>query len=193
MAEPTLTVKSDRYKRPIGRSFCAKCGSHKRSDRKSPNCKACDSICECGKPKDFRAFGCVSCGRKRNAVKQWSNPDTRETIHAGIIKAHRENPRQRRMFSDLMEEHFAPRKDDGRFVATYFTNSGVQRIYRYRWRWLKSGKRIPAGMQLHHKDGDQTNDDLSNLQLVTATEHRRIHVAKNRARLSGSCTHQISS
>lgn len=34
---------------------------------------------------------------------------------------------------------------------------------------------IPEGMQIHHIDGNKTNNDISNLQLVTPLEHSRIH------------------
>ena len=34
---------------------------------------------------------------------------------------------------------------------------------------------IPEGYQIHHKDFDKTNNDISNLQLVTCLEHKRLH------------------
>ena len=41
--------------------------------------------------------------------------------------------------------------------------------------WEKYFGEIPEGMQIHHIDGDKTNNDISNLQLVTPLEHKRIH------------------
>lgn len=41
--------------------------------------------------------------------------------------------------------------------------------------WEKHYGRIPDGMQIHHKDLDKTNNDISNLQLVTPLEHKRLH------------------
>lgn len=42
--------------------------------------------------------------------------------------------------------------------------------------WTKVNGPIPTGMHIHHKDGDESNNELSNLQLVTPEEHRRIHM-----------------
>jgi hypothetical protein len=41
--------------------------------------------------------------------------------------------------------------------------------------WEATHGPIPIGMQIHHKDHDKTNNDISNLQLVTPLEHKRIH------------------
>lgn len=41
--------------------------------------------------------------------------------------------------------------------------------------WEKAHGKIPHGMQVHHKDLDKTNNNLSNLKLVTPLEHKRIH------------------
>ena len=37
------------------------------------------------------------------------------------------------------------------------------------------GRPVPAGHDLHHRDFDKLNNDISNLQLVTKLEHKRIH------------------
>lgn len=41
--------------------------------------------------------------------------------------------------------------------------------------WEKHYGKIPAGMQIHHKDGNKLNNEISNLQLVTPLEHKRLH------------------
>lgn len=41
--------------------------------------------------------------------------------------------------------------------------------------WENENGTIPEGMQIHHKDHDKANNDISNLQLVTPLEHKRIH------------------
>lgn len=41
--------------------------------------------------------------------------------------------------------------------------------------WEKNFGKVPAGMVIHHIDFDKTNNDISNLKLVTHLEHKRIH------------------
>jgi hypothetical protein len=41
--------------------------------------------------------------------------------------------------------------------------------------WEEHYGEIPEGMQIHHIDGDKTNNDMSNLMLLTPLEHKRIH------------------
>lgn len=41
--------------------------------------------------------------------------------------------------------------------------------------WEQHFGEVPAGMQIHHIDGDKTNNHISNLQLVTPLDHKRLH------------------
>jgi hypothetical protein len=41
--------------------------------------------------------------------------------------------------------------------------------------WEKHNGKIPAGFQIHHRDFNKTNNNISNLQLVTPLEHKRLH------------------
>lgn len=41
--------------------------------------------------------------------------------------------------------------------------------------WEKYFGEVPDGYQIHHIDGNKTNNDINNLQLVTILEHKRIH------------------
>lgn len=45
----------------------------------------------------------------------------------------------------------------------------------HRYVWEKHFGKIPEGMQIHHKDFDKTNNDITNLLLVTPLEHKRLH------------------
>lgn len=45
--------------------------------------------------------------------------------------------------------------------------------------WADANGPIPEGFDVHHKDGDWTNNDLSNLEVVDAAEHRRSHTQEN--------------
>ncbi len=46
-------------------------------------------------------------------------------------------------------------------------------MHRYVWEYY-NGK-IPSGYEIHHIDFDRSNNDISNLQLVSRSEHRKIH------------------
>lgn len=41
--------------------------------------------------------------------------------------------------------------------------------------WEQHNGKIPLGMQIHHKDFNKCNNDISNLLLVTPTDHKRYH------------------
>src|SRR5262249_55942464 len=43
----------------------------------------------------------------------------------------------------------------------------------------KVGIPIPSGCVVHHKDGNKRNDDPSNLQVLTRSEHAQLHGIKN--------------
>ena len=45
--------------------------------------------------------------------------------------------------------------------------------------WEKEKGEIPAGHHIHHKDGDKGNNDISNLELISASDHARMHAAEN--------------
>ena len=45
--------------------------------------------------------------------------------------------------------------------------------------WIRSIGSIPKGHHIHHKDGDHTNNNLSNLECLSASEHSRHHHPKN--------------
>lgn len=41
--------------------------------------------------------------------------------------------------------------------------------------WEQANGNLPAGYQIHHKNHVRTDNRISNLQLVTPLEHKRIH------------------
>lgn len=52
---------------------------------------------------------------------------------------------------------------------------GFYRIKEHRYVWIKHNGPIPEGMLIHHKNNIKTDNRISNLQIVTPKEHRRIH------------------
>lgn len=66
----------------------------------------------------------------------------------------------------------------------YITEKGYRRIWdvnkkRYRMEhnivWERYYGEIPNGKQIHHKDGNKLNNNITNLELVSPLEHKREH------------------
>ena len=41
--------------------------------------------------------------------------------------------------------------------------------------WQHYNGPIPAGMEIHHKDGDKLNNEIDNLELIDSLSHRHLH------------------
>lgn len=151
---------------------CEKCGAVLNARSRRAFCKRCLSVCACGKPKDFRAAECQSCGRKRKAEKQWADHTIRRRMEKGIRVA---GKRRRIRLKDLSDATVWQRKRDGRYWTWYWDGDQKRTIYRYQWRWWKAHGEIPEGQVLHHLNGDQSDDRLENLALMTNSEHQLLH------------------
>lgn len=46
-------------------------------------------------------------------------------------------------------------------------------VLKHRWIWEQSNGPIPDGSQIHFIDGDRTNCDISNLEMITHAENAR--------------------
>jgi hypothetical protein len=57
---------------------------------------------------------------------------------------------------------------------------GTSNLHRARWEYYRGP--IPEGFDVHHKDGDGTNNRLANLELVGHGEHARQHTQERIAR-----------
>lgn len=56
----------------------------------------------------------------------------------------------------------------------YYRNSKIKdRIHRYVWKFYNG--EIPEGYQIHHKDHDKSNNDISNLELLPTHDHCSLH------------------
>ena len=56
----------------------------------------------------------------------------------------------------------------------YYLNSSIRkRMHRYVWEFYFG--EIPEGFQIHHKDKDKANNDVSNLELIPFSEHAKMH------------------
>lgn len=56
----------------------------------------------------------------------------------------------------------------------YYLNSTIRkRMHIYVWEYYNG--EVPKGYEIHHKDRDKANNDIANLELLTASEHRKKH------------------
>lgn len=54
-------------------------------------------------------------------------------------------------------------------------------IFNYRQFWQEHHQQtIPAGYHIHHRDGNNANNAIENLQCVSPQEHYQIHLAEGR-------------
>lgn len=59
----------------------------------------------------------------------------------------------------------------------YYLNSTLRkRMHRYVWEYYHG--KIPKFFQIHHIDGDRSNNDISNLEMIRVGEHQRLHGEK---------------
>ena len=56
----------------------------------------------------------------------------------------------------------------------YYLNSTIRKRMHI-FVWEDYNGKLPEGYEVHHKDFDRSNNDISNLQLLTASEHRKLH------------------
>lgn len=62
----------------------------------------------------------------------------------------------------------------------YYLNSTIRkRMHRYVWEFYNG--EIPKGYQIHHKDKDKANNDISNLEMIPRSYHAEFH-SKEKAR-----------
>lgn len=59
----------------------------------------------------------------------------------------------------------------------YYLNSTIrERLHRYVWKFYNG--EIPEGSQIHHKDGDKSNNDILNLEIKTKSKHMALHMTE---------------
>lgn len=57
----------------------------------------------------------------------------------------------------------------------YYRAVGNFKCLMHRYVWEYYNGKIPKGYEIHHIDFDRSNNDISNLQLLTKSKHRKIH------------------
>jgi hypothetical protein len=77
----------------------------------------------------------------------------------------------KRDYGDMFE-NFAVWYDNKGYPIIYIDGKEVK-LHVYIWERANGAK--PKGTEIHHLDRDKRNCELSNLKLVTLSEHRRLH------------------
>lgn len=95
----------------------------------------------------------------------------------GLAKA---GEKRRTRYEDLSASSPWQQRADGRFSHHFWDGSRRRYVYRYRWLWESANGPIPDGFELHHVNGDPSDDRLENLRLLTKREHRTLHAAARR-------------
>ena len=161
----------------MSKRFCLVCGTQLGNQNKGNTCRSCRRICACGRHKDYRAAECASCGMSRKAKRQWQEIGDKMRERLAVAGRNR-----RHGFVDLGKFSWQ-RKKDGRYYNWYWDEFGRKRIaYRYQWVWIMAHGPIPPEHAIHHLNGDMGDDRLENLQLLSASEHRKLHGAENHRR-----------
>ena len=128
--------------------------------------------------KTYHHFKCDNCGVEFTRTKNGKLRDT-QTHYCSKCPQYSLSARHASLakHKKYVEKGF---KGSGSYKEIY-----VGEDYPYRnTRWLREhiavmerhiGKRIPAGMVVHHIDGDKTNNNIDNLFLCTVDEHNKLH------------------
>lgn len=56
----------------------------------------------------------------------------------------------------------------------YFAATTGDRMQMHRYVWEKYNGKIPDGYDIHHIDHDRSNNDISNLEMYTKSDHARL-------------------
>ena len=95
---------------------------------------------------------------------------TRQSIYARFKnKGYKLRPLKKKKFIIVDGLKFTINRDG------YYECTTKDRLMLHNYNWEKVNGKIPEGYEIHHKDFVKINNDVDNLQLVTPSEHTKIH------------------
>ena len=78
-------------------------------------------------------------------------------------------PKRKGLYQVFNGEYFGLDEKSG-----YWQNTKTrERMHRYVWKHFYG--EIPTGFHIHHLDGDKSNNDISNLAMISASAHLKLH------------------
>lgn len=105
---------------------------------------------------------CKYCGREREVT-----PKEKDRQFCNLVCAHaykREQPR-------------TPTKNRQGYEMVWFTDGSGEKYHRFLME-QQLGRKLKSDEIVHHKDGDRSNNDLDNLEIMSWGEHSALHRRK---------------
>ena len=92
----------------------------------------------------------------------------------GIMKSHNIKTREKKLLPYIIydDKKWTVSKTTGYYRLT---KSRKVNISLHRYVWEKEVGKIPSGYDIHHIDGDKTNNDVKNLECLSKAEHTSKH------------------
>lgn len=68
----------------------------------------------------------------------------------------------------------------GYYLSTSLIDGKRERLHRFVWESVHG--KIPSGAHIHHVDEDKDNNDISNLELLSAHSHEKLHMTERKTK-----------
>jgi len=147
---------------------------------KEINMKITDYETRTGKSRHIEVkINCEQCGKEKWV--RWIRVKNGQGRFCGLKCA---NLAQRKWGKENVYFHFSP--THGRYMARWRDeDDNVHVTTKARFLYEQEYGEIERGYEVHHKDGNKCNDDLSNLKLISISEHRKMVHGSSRKVIDG--------